>query len=164
MSYKTKLCVYMSFNIKRHEYKRNFLMSAHNPPPERRWNQYWGSKTDLHCWLVIVDGVPTSMTRGQGLNSRFSTIVRRRGQLWTVIHTVFSFNFFFLRGMCPCGPIPLSPLEWISSPPLVIAVLSTTKGDESPGSSRMGVIGALVIFFFPSEAVHDKLHSPWPAQ
>ena len=26
--------------------------------------------------------------------------------------------------------------------------LITTKGDESPGSSRMGVIGALVIFFF----------------
>jgi len=28
----------------------------------------------------------------------------------------------------------------------VAAVLITTKGDESPGSSRMGVIGALVIF------------------
>ena len=36
-------------------------------------------------------------------------------------------------------------LEWISSPPLVSAMLITTKGDESPGSSRMGVIGALVI-------------------
>ena len=35
------------------------------------------------------------------------------------------------------------PLEWISSPPLVAAVLITTKGDESPGSSRMGVKGAL---------------------
>jgi len=39
------------------------------------------------------------------------------------------------------------PLEWISSPPLVAAVLVTTKDDESPGSSRMGVIGALVICF-----------------
>ena len=29
---------------------------------------------------------------------------------------------------------------------LVAAVLITTKGDESPGSSRMGVIGALVLF------------------
>ena len=38
------------------------------------------------------------------------------------------------------------PLEWISSPPLVAAVLITTKGDESPGSSRMGVICALFIF------------------
>jgi hypothetical protein len=41
---------------------------------------------------------------------------------------------------------PPPPLEWISSPPLVAAVLIKTKGDESPGSSRMGVIGALVIF------------------
>ena len=46
-----------------------------------------------------------------------------------------------------------------SSPPLVAAVLITSKGDESPGSIRMGVIGALVIFF-PSEVVQDKLHSP----
>ena len=53
---------------------------------------------------------------------------------------------------------PPPPLEWISSPPLLTAVLITTKGDESPGSSRMGVLGALVIFF-PSEAVNDKLHS-----
>ena len=67
--------------------------------------------------------------------------------------------FFFLRGMCPCGPIPPPSLEWISSPPLVVAVLITTKGNESPDSSRMGVIGALVIFF-PSEVVQDKLHSP----
>ena len=60
------------------------------------------------------------MTQGQGLNFRFSTMVRHRGRL---------------------------------------AVLITTKGDESPGSSRMGVIGALVNFF-PSEAAQDKLHSP----
>ena len=42
---------------------------------------------------------------------------------------------------------PPPPLEWISSPPLVSVVLIITKGDESPDSSRMGVIGALVIFF-----------------
>jgi len=47
------------------------------------------------------------------------------------------------------GPPP--PLEWIPFPPLVAAVLITPKGAESPGSSRIGVIGALV--FFPSEAV-----------
>jgi hypothetical protein len=58
----------------------------------------------------------------------------------------FFFWIFFLRGIGPCGPVPPPPLEWISSPPLVAAVLITTKGDESPGSSRMGVIGALVIF------------------
>jgi len=34
---------------------------------------------------------------------------------------------------------------------LVAAVLITPKGAESPGSGRIGVIGALV--FFPSEAV-----------
>jgi len=49
----------------------------------------------------------------------------------------------FSRTVVPhfAAPIP-PPLEWISSPPIVAAVLITTKGDESPGSSRMGVIGA----------------------
>ena len=56
-------------------------------------------------------------------------------------------GFFFYRGIGPCRSVPPPPLEWISSPPLVSAVLITTKGAESPGSSRMGVIGALVIFF-----------------
>ena len=78
-------------------------------------------------------------------------MVRHRGRLGTVIQTIFS--FVFLRTNSP------PPLEWISSTPLVAAMLITTKGDESPGSSRMGVIGALVIFF-PSEVVQDKLHSP----
>ena len=70
------------------------------------------------------------------------------------------FGFFFYREIGPGGPVPPPPPEWISSPPLVTAVLITTKGDESPGSSRMGVIGALVIIFFPSEVVQDKRHSP----
>jgi len=53
--------------------------------------------------------------------------------------------------------------EWLSFTPLLAAALITLiKGDESPGSGRLGVIGALV--FFPSEAVQDKLHSPWPTQ
>jgi hypothetical protein len=54
--------------------------------------------------------------------------------------------FFFSTGDVSLRTNPPPPLEWISSPPLVAAVLITTKGDESPGSSRMGVIGALVIF------------------
>ena len=54
------------------------------------------------------------------------------------------------------------PLEWLPFPPLVAAVLITPKGAESPGSSRIGVIGAFG-FFPPSEAVQDELHSPWPA-
>ena len=85
-------------------------------------------------------------------------MVRHRGRLGTVIQTVFSFGVFcFLTGDVSLRTNPPPPLEWISSPPLVVAVLITTKGDESPGS--MGVIGALVIFF-PSQAVQDKLHSP----
>ena len=43
------------------------------------------------------------------------------------------------------------PLEWLPFPPLVAAVLITSKGAESPGSGRIGVIGALD--FFPSQAV-----------
>ena len=71
--------------------------------------------------------------------------------------------FLFLRGMCPCGPVPSPPLEWLPFPPLGAAVLIIHKSAESPGSGHVGVIGALV-FLFPSEAVQDKLHSPWPAQ
>ena len=85
-------------------------------------------------------------------------MVRHRGRLGTVIQTVFSLGFFFLQGMCPCGPIP-PPLEWFPCPPLVVSVLITPKVAESADSSRMGVIGALD-FLFPSEVVQDKLHSP----
>jgi len=55
----------------------------------------------------------------------------------------FFWIFFFTEELVLADP----PLEWISSPPLVAVVLITNKGDESPDSSRMGVIGALVIFF-----------------
>ena len=40
---------------------------------------------------------------------------------------------------------PPPPLEWTSFPPLVTAMLITLKGAESPGSRRIGVIGALVL-------------------
>jgi len=49
-------------------------------------------------------------------------------------------------GFGPFGPVPPPPLEWTSFPPLVAAVLITLKGAESPGSRRIGVIGALVYF------------------
>jgi len=49
------------------------------------------------------------------------------------------------------GPPP-PPLEWTPFPPLVAAVLITPKGAESPGSLRIGVIGALVLIL-PSETV-----------
>ena len=52
---------------------------------------------------------------------------------------------------------PPPPLEWIPFPPLVAAVLITNKSDESPGSSRMGVIGALVIFSISDISSIDHL-------
>jgi len=39
------------------------------------------------------------------------------------------------------------PLKWFSSPPLVAVVLIAPKFAESPASGRMGVMGALVLFF-----------------
>jgi len=57
-----------------------------------------------------------------------------------------NFYLFFKRRTCPCGPVPPPPLEWLPFPPLVAAVLIRPKGAESPGSGRIGVIGALVIF------------------
>jgi len=70
---------------------------------------------------------------------------------------------FFYGGCVLADRSPPPPLEWFPFPPLVAAVLITPKGAESPGNGRIGVIGALV-FFFPSETVEDRLHSPWPAQ
>jgi len=86
------------------------------------------------------------MTRGQGLNSKFSTVVRYGGNLGPRPRQ-FSFS-----GLCDftgdvslrTGPPP--PLEWISFLPLVAAVFITPKGAESPGSGRIGVICALVCF------------------
>ena len=90
----------------------------------------------------------------RSLGPEFSTLFERDprfGGTWD-LDTISSFGifldfFFFYRGIGPCGSVPHPPLEWISSPPLVSAVFITTKGAESPGSSRMGGIGALVIFF-----------------
>jgi len=59
---------------------------------------------------------------------------------------VLGFFGFFFRGISPRGP-----LQWLSSPPQVAALLITAQVAESPGSGRMGVIGALIFFY--SEAV-----------
>jgi len=63
------------------------------------------------------------------------------------------FSRYWFRGLVLAvslfAPPPL--LEWLSSPPLVAASLISPKGAESPGSSRMGVIG--VFGFLSSEAV-----------
>ena len=87
-------------------------------------------------------------------------MVRHRGRLGTVIQTVFSFGFFFFTGdvsLRTNPPPPQARVDFLSASSN--CVLITTQGDESPGSSRVGVIGVLVIFF-PSQAVQDKLYSP----
>ena len=75
-------------------------------------------------------------------------MVRHGEGLGTVIQTVSSFGgFLFFNGGCVLADwSPPSPLEDFSFPPLVGVVLITPKGVESPGSGRIGVIGALVIF------------------
>ena len=57
----------------------------------------------------------------------------------------------FFLGIGPCGLVPPLPLE-VEFHSLVTAVLITPKGAESPGSRRIGVIGALVLIL-PSETV-----------
>jgi len=102
---------------------------------------------------------------GSGFKTQFQYRESPWGGLGTSTQTVFSFGVFswiFLNGGCVLVTGPPPPLEWLSFPPLVAAVLITPKGAESPGSDRIGVIGAF--FFSPSEAVLDKLHSPWLAQ
>jgi len=51
---------------------------------------------------------------------------------------------------------PYWDLEPTSFPPLVIAVSNAPKSAESPGSRRIGVIGAIV-YFLPSETVSYKV-------
>jgi hypothetical protein len=66
----------------------------------------------------------------------------------------FLSDFFFLDfflGIGPCGLVQPPPLE-VEFHSLVTAVLITPKGTESPGSRRIGVIGALVLIL-PSETV-----------
>ena len=84
------------------------------------------------------------------------------GGTWDRDPDCFLLRVFFFTGDVSLRTNLPPPLEWLPFPPLVAAVLITLKGAESPGSGRIGVIGALI--FFPSEAVQDKLHSPWPAQ
>jgi len=88
---------------------------------------------------------PTSMTRSQGLNSKFSTVVRHGGNLRPRSRR-FSTSVFFFTGDVSLRTGPPPPLQWLPFPPLVAAVFITPKGAESPGSRRIGVIGALVFF------------------
>ena len=95
------------------------------------------------------------MTRGQGLNSKFSTVGSPWGKLGNSTQTVFSlfvlvltlsFVFFSLTGDVSLRTGPPPPL--VPFLPLVAAVFITPRGAESPDSGCVGVIGALVFFSF----------------
>ena len=78
------------------------------------------------------------------------------GELGTATQSMSSFGIFFswiffFWGIDPYRLVPPPPLECNSILPLVTAVLITPKG-SSPGSRRIGVIGALVLIL-PSETV-----------
>ena len=72
------------------------------------------------------------------------------GGTWDLDPNGFLLRIFF-TGDVSLRTDPPPPLEWLSFPPLVAAMLITPKGAESPGSGRIGEIGALA--FFPYEAV-----------
>jgi len=76
----------------------------------------------------------------------------RHGGTWDIDQDGLLLRVFFFNGDWSLRTGPPLPLEWTSFPPLVAAVLITPKGAESPGSRRIGVIGALV-YFLPSETV-----------
>jgi len=60
--------------------------------------------------------------------------------------SIFLGLFFYFAGDVSLRTGPPTPLEWLSFPPLIAAVLFIPKSAESPGSGRVGVIGALVFF------------------
>jgi len=87
------------------------------------------------------------MTRSQGLNSNFSTVVRHGGNLGHRSRRFWPSGFYFIF----TGDVSLrtgSPphLECLQFVTLVAAVFIKPKGAESPGSGRIGMIGALVFF------------------
>jgi len=95
--------------------------------------------------------------RGQSLNPSLvhSSSAARRGGTWDLDPDDFllrGFSWIFFNGDWSLRIGPPPPLEWNSFLPLVTAVLITPKGAESPGSRRIGVIGALVLIL-PSKNV-----------
>ena len=58
---------------------------------------------------------------------------------------VFFLGLFFFYGHFSLRTGPPPPLKWNFFLPLVTAVLITPKSAESPGSRRIGVIGALIL-------------------
>ena len=69
------------------------------------------------------------------------------GGIWDPNQDGFLLRGFFFTGDVSLRTRPPPPLEWLPFPPLVAAMLIKPKGAESPGSGRIGVIGALVFVF-----------------
>jgi len=67
------------------------------------------------------------------------------GGPWDLDPDGFLLRVLFFTGDVSLQSAPPPPLECLPFLPLVAAVFITPKGDESPGSSRIGVIGALVL-------------------
>ena len=74
------------------------------------------------------------------------------GGTWDLDLDGFLLRVLFVTGDVSLRTGLLPPLEWLPFPPLAAAVLVKPKGDESPGSGRIGVMGAF-FSFSPSEAV-----------
>ena len=65
------------------------------------------------------------------------------GGTWDLDPDGFLLQVLFFTGDVSLRTGPPPPLEWVPFPPLVTAAVSITpKGAESPGSGRIGVIGA----------------------
>ena len=73
--------------------------------PSRRRNRYFRKKTTTK-WHGCDDGTPTSIKRGQGLNSKFSTVVCHWGNLGPRSRR---FSSFFLQKNGGCVLADRSP-------------------------------------------------------
>jgi len=114
-----------------------------------------GKVRDSRCRFETTP-THTPITRGQGLKTKFSAVVRHGGGLGPRPRRLSPSGFFlYFFDWDWSGPVPPPPIEWTSFPPLVTAALITPEGAESPGSRRIGAIGALV-YFRPSETVMTK--------
>jgi len=112
----------------------------------------------------LLDSPWHSLSIPFALKLKFSTMACHGGGTWDLDQDDFLLRVFFLifMGIGPCGLVPF-PLEWTSFPPLVTALLITLIFAESPGSRRMGVIGALVLIL-PSETGQNFLSLAGPVQ
>jgi len=126
-----------------------------------RFHKKWGKKGENGMSNLKKNGKMTCKVRRSKRRepqnketikkSKFSTVVRHGGNLGPRPRRVSPSVYFYFYGGCVLADRSPPPLEWLPFPPLVAAVLVTPQSAESPGSGRIGVIGASV--FFLTEAV-----------